>query len=384
MMNRREFLVALFAASLVGCGRNEPIHQPTPLTPITPKLNMSKVWQSSVGKAGRRDVPGLQVIYYDERLFAAAGSGNVAALNVRGDRIWQQSLDLPLTAGPALSPVSELLYVGSAKGDVLALSDKTGEIKWRINIGSEVLSVVTVAGRIFVRTGDEKLISLDALNGQTLWVLDHDMPSLSVRGMAAPLPVSNALLLGWDDGFVEALLQENGERAWDARIALPRGRTEIERMVDVQSVVLSDGERVFAGATNNKVVALDLQSGNQLWASDVPTWVDMALGNRRLWVVAEDDTIKAIATDSGRILWQQDALKYRRLPKILAWNDWGITADMEGALHIINGQDGSFLARVEGAVSTALVDGVLIDEHRYATLDVDGNVTLWQVNGAVN
>lgn len=380
-MNRRQFLMSAAAMlTLVGCGRNEPIHQPTPLQSISPKIDLNRLWTQSLGKMGRRDVPGLRIAENENLFFAAAGNGGVACLTNAGEAVWQVNVGNVLVAGPTISPVAELLYVGTVRGEVIALSEKTGEQRWKIQLDTEVLSVLTGSGRVFVRSADGKLTALDALDGKALWVLDHDMPALSVRGMAAPLPVANALVLGWEDGFVETVLQVNGERAWDARIALPRGRTDIERMVDAQSALLTDGVRIFAAATNGKVVALELQSGNQLWANDTSTWVDMAMGDQRLFVVAQDDTVKALSTESGRVLWMQDSLKYRRLSKAVAWGGYVVVTDMEGVLHLLNGADGSIIARSEGAITTGLADGLAITDRRLLLLDVTGNLSLWQAS----
>jgi outer membrane protein assembly factor BamB len=200
--------------------------------------------------------------------------------------------------------------------------------------------------------------------------------------MAAPLPIANALVLGWEDGVVETVLQLNGERVYEARIALAHGRTDIERMVDAQSALLSDGTHVFAAATNGKVVALEAQSGNQLWANDTSTWVDMARGDERLFVVAQDDIVKALSTESGRVLWVQDALKYRRLSKAVVWGNYVALTDMEGVLHLLNSADGSLVARSEGAISTGLADGLALSENRLLLLDVTGTLSLWQASNA--
>lgn len=380
MMNRRQFLTALSAASLLlsGCGRNEPVNPPTPLQTITPKLNLSQLWSQSIGSMGRKDVPGLKIVENEKVIFAAAGNGGVAAVSAEGEALWQVKLDTPLVSGPTVSPVSELVYVGSARGEVFCLAAKTGEQHWKVTMETEVLALTTGSGRLFVRTADGRLTALDALEGSKLWVIDHDMPSLSVRGMAAPLPMSNAIIVGWEDGLVETILQENGERAWETRIALPHGRTDIERMVDTQATILSDGARIYAAATNGKVLALEIQSGNPLWSSDTATWVDMALMEKRLFVVAEDDTIRALATDTGRVLWKQDALKYRHLSKAIAWGNWVVVTDMEGILHVLDAGDGSIIGRVEGAVKQGLADGLALTDRRLLLLDVAGNLTFWQ------
>lgn len=380
MMNRRQFISLLSATGLLmaGCSRNEPINPPTPLQSISPKVNLSSIWTQSIGAMGRKDVPGLKLVEHEKVVYAAAGNGGVAAVSLDGQSLWQVKLDQPLVSGPAFSEVSELLYVGSARGQVFCLKAKTGEILWKVQLETEALALTTGSGRVFVRTADGRLTALDALAGDKLWVLDHDMPSLSVRGMSAPVRLSNAMLVGWEDGSVEAILQENGERAWEARIALPRGRTDIERMVDVQASILTDGTRIFAAATNGKVTALEVQSGNQLWTSDTATWVDMALGERSLFVVAEDDTLRALSVDTGRVLWKQEALKYRRVSKAIAWGNWVVVTDMQGVLHLLDAADGSMIGRVDGAVKEGLADGLAVTDRRLLLLDVAGNLTFWQ------
>ncbi len=380
MMNRRQFISLLSATGLLmtGCSRNEPINPPTPLQAITPKVRLSPVWNQSIGSMGRKDVPGLKIVEHDKVVYAAAGNGGVAAVSLEGQVLWQVKLEQALVSGPAFSEVSELLYVGSARGQVFCLKGKTGEILWKSQMETEVLALTTGSGRLFVRTADGRLTALDALAGDKLWVLDHEMPSLSVRGMSAPVRLSNAMLLGWEDGTVEAILQENGERAWEARIALPRGRTDIERMVDVQASILTDGVRIYASATNGKVTALEAQSGNQLWSSDTATWVDMALGERGLFVVADDDTVRALSLDTGRVLWKQEALKYRRVSKAVAWGNWVVMADMQGVLHLLDAADGSLIGRVDGAVKDGLADGLALNDRQLLLLDVAGNLTFWQ------
>jgi outer membrane protein assembly factor BamB len=380
MMNRRQFISLLSATGLLmtGCSRNEPINPPTPLQAITPKVTLSPVWNQSIGSMGRKDVPGLKIVEHDKVVYAAAGNGGVAAVSLEGQVLWQVKLEQALVSGPAFSEVSELLYVGSARGQVFCLKGKTGEVLWKSQMETEVLALTTGSGRLFVRTADGRLTALDALAGDKLWVLDHEMPSLSVRGMSAPVRLSNAMLLGWEDGTVEAILQENGERAWEARIALPRGRTDIERMVDVQASILTDGVRIYASATNGKVTALEAQSGNQLWSSDTATWVDMALGERGLFVVADDDTVRALSLDTGRVLWKQEALKYRRVSKAVAWGNWVVMADMQGVLHLLDAADGSLIGRVDGAVKDGLADGLALNDRQLLLLDVAGNLTFWQ------
>lgn len=382
-MNRRQFISTVLASAsaswLAGCGRHEPVYQPTPLTTINPTLKLRQGWQKSIGSLARQDVTGVKIARSEQNLYALASSGQVSALTLAGEVRWSWSAEQVLLSGVTLSADGDKLYVGSAKGMLFALATADATILWQTPLSAEILSVTEYAGRVFVRLANGRLQAIDAHTGNALWIIDHDQPSLSVRGMADPVFVSNGMLLGWEDGTVELLLQENGERIWENRIALPRGRSDIERMIDVQANLLFDGLKVYASATQGKLTAMDVQSGRSVWTSDSPTWVGMSLANERLFVVTADDAVKALSTDSGRGLWVQDALKYRRLGRVFAWADWVVCSDMEGVLHLLSAQTGELVGRVEGGVSGAIADLLVIDNAQALLLDTSGKLTQWQV-----
>jgi outer membrane protein assembly factor BamB len=382
-MNRRHFISALLASVsaswLAGCGRHEAVYQPTPLTAITPSLKLRQGWQQSIGRLARQDVTGVKIARNEQNIYALASSGQVSALTLAGEVRWSWSAEQVLLSGVTLSAGGDKLYVGSAKGVLFALATADASVLWQTALSAEVLSVTEYAGRVFVRLANGRLQAVDVHTGNSLWIIDHDQPSLSVRGMSDPVFVSNGMLLGWEDGTVELMLQENGERVWENRIALPRGRSDIERMIDVQANLLFDGIRVYASATQGKLTAMDIQSGRNVWTTDAPTWVGMSLANERLFVVTADDTVKAISADSGRGLWVQDALKYRRLGRVFAWADWAVCSDMEGVLHLLSAQTGELVGRVEGGVSGAIADLLVIDNAQALLLDTSGKLTQWQI-----
>lgn len=371
-------LVSVLVMGLSACSRNEPINPPTPLQEIKPKVSLTSVWNQSLGSLARNDLPGLKVLEQDGKVYAAASSGGVALLSLDGQVAWQVNLGQPLVSGPVIDPASALLYVGSAKGELIALKSASGELSWKAALEAEVLAVATHAGLVFARTSDGRLTALSSSTGAKVWVLDHDLPSLSVRGMSAPLVIDQMIVLGWEDGLVEAVRASSGDKLWEARIALPRGRTDIERMIDVQSTLVTDGVRIFASATNGKLSAIESQSGNLLWNADLSTWVDMASQNQQLFVVAEDDTLRAVSADNGRVLWKQDALKYRRVSKAVAWDKWVLVSDAQGVLHVLDASDGSLVGRVDSAVKAGLVDAKALSDRRLVLLDANGSLSLWQ------
>ena len=54
------------------------------------------------------------------------------------------------------------------------------------------------------------------------------------------------VLSGFDSGKLIAFNPENGSLIWEARMALPKGRTDLERMVDIDGSPLLQGDVIYA------------------------------------------------------------------------------------------------------------------------------------------
>jgi len=76
---------------------------------------------------------------------------------------------------------------GSSDAEVVALNSENGELLWKSQVSSEVLSVPVIAnGIVVVRTTDGAVIALNEKNGGKLWSYEHNALPLSVRGMRHP------------------------------------------------------------------------------------------------------------------------------------------------------------------------------------------------------
>ena len=98
---------------------------------------------------------------------------------------------------------------------------------------AKYLSVPVVAnGIVIVRTTDGAVIALNEKTGGKLWSYEHNAPALSVRG-SAPIIVEDNVIEGYDNGKLMALRLADGKYVWETSIAIPKGRSEVERLVDL-------------------------------------------------------------------------------------------------------------------------------------------------------
>ncbi|MBN0495508.1 PQQ-binding-like beta-propeller repeat protein, partial [Pseudomonas aeruginosa] len=91
---------------------------------------------------------------------------------------------------------------------------------------------------VVVQTQDDKLIGLDAASGDQRWIYERTVPVLTLRGTGAPLIAGNMALAGLASGKVVAVDLQRGLPIWEQRVAIPQGRSELDRVVDIDGGLL--------------------------------------------------------------------------------------------------------------------------------------------------
>ena len=126
---------------------------------------------------------------------------------------------------------------------------------------------------------------------------------------------------------------------------LPEGRSELERMVDVDSTPLLDGPMVYAVAYQGNLRGVRRQDGNPLWELPMSSFLDLDTGYGQIYVVDEDDAIIAVDTRTAEESWRQEALARRKLSSPIAFSNYLAVTDDEGYIHILAQSDGRLLGR---------------------------------------
>ena len=166
---------------------------------------------------------------------------------------------------------------------------------------------------VVVRTGDGKFTGLDARTGERRWVYAHVMPALSLRGNASPLLTHNLVIAGLETGKLLVLSLDRGLPITEKTIAAPRGRTEIERLIDIDAEPKILGDTLYLVAYRGSVAAIDMHGGNLLWNRELSSYAGLAVDERQVYVSDETDAVLALDRRNGGTLWKQAELTGRRL-----------------------------------------------------------------------
>lgn len=341
-------LIALCLSVLAACSSTKAVDMPAKLVSINSVLEVNRLWTASLGGGGEYFRLGLQPAVDAGVVYAAGYKGSLVALNAEnGSRIWQVKTGLVLSSGPAVG--EGLVIVGGTDGVLLALSTENGQERWRYQLSSEPLSKALVAQQVVViRTVDGRLLGLNAADGKARWSYEGAVPKLSLRGTARPVLAEavGAVIEGFDDGKLVALDIKTGDLLWSATVDSPSGRTELDRLADVDAAAAVLGKDVFVAGYNGKVAMLDLSNGQVWWEKEASSYRGFGVDAQTLYLSTSKGEVTALRRNDGNQQWQQSALLHRALTAPVELNDSLVLGDFEGYVHWLNKADGSLQARI--------------------------------------
>jgi outer membrane protein assembly factor BamB len=290
-----------------------------------------------------------------------------------GETRWEVKLDTPVSSG--LTAVADSLFLATRNGEVLALDQADGEVQWRARVTSEVLAAPQANQQLLVvQAVDGRVTALDRQSGDERWVYSGPRPSLTLRGTGTPTVIDPVTFAGFANGRLVTLDNRSGQPLWERPIAIPQGRSEIDRLVDLagQPVLTQDG-RLFVTSYNGRLAALDAPSGEVQWSRELSSYHTPILVGDFLFVVDEASHIIAVDAGTGNEIWRNEALEGRSLTAPAYATDHLVVGDVEGYLHLIDAREGEIVgrARVDGS---GIAVRPLTDRRRVYALANDGTL----------
>src|SRR5277367_1406574 len=343
----------LFPASLAvlliaaGCSKDKDVEPPAKLVDFPATLPVKKIWSYGLG-GGKQQIVlrlGLGPALDNGLIFAANHQGELLAVSLQtGRRAWVKKLKLPLSAGPAAR--FGMVVVGTSKGAIIALDGATGRELWRAKVNSELLSAPAIGEKVVVlRSVDGRLRGFEAHNGKELWSVEQQVPRLSLRGTAIPIIAKDVAISGFDNGKVMAVSLNTGDTLWDTTLAAPHGRTELDRLDDIDSAVRVVGDNVFATGFQGRTAMLALDSGQLWWSHDMSSYRGLAVDTDALFVTQSDGVVIAMRQRDGAELWRNEKIKRRGLSVPVVTSAAIAVADFQGYLHWLDKNTGELVAR---------------------------------------
>jgi outer membrane protein assembly factor BamB len=337
-------------------GGTDNTDPPSELTEISQEVQPEVLWQENVGVGTDGKTLKLVPAVGAGRIFAADRDGLVQARDLStGKLLWEVEIEdeaetaVNFSSGPGLGVTA--LILGTNNAEVVALSIENGAVLWKTSVSSEVLAVPIVAsGYAVVRTTDGSVIALNEKTGQKSWSYEHTVPSLTVRGTGSPLIIEDTLIEGYDNGKLLVLQLDNGKYVWESSITIPKGKSEVERLVDIDVDPIESRGVIYTASYNGGCAAVSILDGDVLWRNEqVSSYTGMSQDSEYLYVTNPSGHVLQLDKRSGSSLWEQKDLHGRKLTSPAVYQNYIVAGDYDGYVHWLSKTDGRQLGRVQVA-----------------------------------
>lgn len=365
----RAAAVCSMVLALSACSSVKEELKPAELKPIEAQYGFQQLWSTRVGDGQDERYARLAPAVIGDTVYTVDFRGEVTAVGLaNGDRHWRTRVQTDIGGGVGLG--AGQLLLGSLDGAVIALSSADGGELWRTELGSEILSAPTGnADVVAALTIDGRLVALDPADGSIKWTYTHPTPVLSLRGNADPLMAEDSVYVGFDNGQLLRFETATGQLRWVARVGQPQGRTEIERLVDVDTSPRLVSDALLGAGVNGRLLSVTPLTGQINWAQPLSTHADLAIAVDSIVAVDVNSHVRSFDLSAGTPGWVNDKLHRRdvQAPAIID----GVVAvvDDNGVLHGLSLATGELVARKK--VGAPVVKPRVVDD-KLLLLTTDG------------
>lgn len=356
-------LVGLISSLMSACSSSGDVdEEPADLVEIKKKIKIIPLWKKKFKTNKDDELLDLSPAIEDGVLYTSDSRGNLYKLDSKnGKEIWKIKKKIKITS-PIVINNNKLIF-GSRTGRIYALNKENGNVVWDEELSSEVLARPASGGGIIAfRTNDGKLYGVNTTTGKYFWVYERKVPPLSLRGTGSPIVDKKSLYVGFDNGKLISLSLDAGKVKWEATVALPSGRSDLERMVDIDADPLIQNGVIYAVSFQGKIAAMNKDTGRNIWSRDMSSYSGMTIDDKFLYVSDAGGNVWALDINNGASFWKQDKLKARGLTAPVLFKDYIVVGDYQGYLHFIAKKDGELVGRIRVAKSPIRITPISKDQ----------------------
>lgn len=339
--------LCLTALCLVGCSNiKDTAEPPVELEPIQAQWSIDRVWQHNLGGEQGKTVADLSPVVRDGDVYAVNAQGRVFAFDAQtGKTRWRTDTKQQVSAGLGVNDAS--LFFTEQNGFVIAMDADNGDILWKKQLNTEsIVSPVANNEYVVVLGFNGTVYCLSATNGELVWSKSLSVPKLSLRGNARPALVGDLVYLGLDNGQVAAFSVENGRGLWRSTVGIQRGRTELDRLADVDMLTVDLSGALFASSYNGSTVLMNPSNGQLGWQRDISTASTAQVDDDSLYLVDTVSKVWKLDKRTGKTRWLSNQLRARAVSGISPLGgDVLMVSDFEGYVHLLDNSSGQIVGR---------------------------------------
>ena len=295
---------------------------------------VKRVWEQSLGSSiygSAGEGNGL--------VFVGLNNGWVKALSAdKGNVVWKYQTQSRIVSTPVA--VGDVVLVASTDGNLYCLRGKSGELVWKFRSGRPLLGIPTVSDDVvYIGGSNGKFYALQLSSGEELWSYDDLGSFVETK----PVVTDNAVIFGAWDSYLYALDKRSGALLWRWN----NGNERKHFSAAAVWPVVSNG-KVYVAAPDRYLTGVNLSDGSTAWRTNetqVRESVGMSVDGKTLYSRSMNDSVVAydVTGSLPALKWKVNAeYGYDHNPTMMVErNGVVVFATKNGEVVAVNAADGS-------------------------------------------
>jgi outer membrane protein assembly factor BamB len=344
----RALIAAWLIFLLAACASTDNSEPPAPLTEIENGLKFNQLLTIKTGAGISSGSYNRQPLLIGDEILTVDVDGLIKRFDANSGKL-NGEYETNIQSITGLIGNDSIIIASSRNGELNVydriIDDLT--LRWSVRLKGEIRSApVFNSDSLFIRTVDGRLSSISLAEGLIQWSVTHQVPALSLTGNSAPVLYNELVIAGFDDGKMAGFDQANGQVAWEIAVSQPTGRSEIERLVDVDGQFIIRNGVIYVSSYQGRIAAIQAIDGEELWSRKFSSFNAMTMDDNAIYISSDISHIWSIDQRTGSALWKQDVLNARKISAPLLFEDKIIVGDFDGYIHWFNQSDGSLIGRL--------------------------------------
>ena len=330
---------------LAGCAGGGDKAKPAELAVNVPKQAIRLAWSAKINTVNfplNIAVASLNIAN-SAIINVASSDGVIASFDAAtGRELWRALAGKSLAAGVGAEGTTAAAVTEANE----LITFENGREIWRQKLTSSSFTAPLVSGgKVFILGSDRSISAFDIAKGGKLWTQKRSTEALILRQAGVLLMVSDTLVAS-SSGRLIGMNPLDGSIRWETPIAIARGISDVERLVDLVGRASNVGEVVCARAYRVSVGCVNAFRGKLVWSKQAVGYEGVQGDDSSLFGTEADGKVIAWNNTNGERLWVAEQLLNRSLSAPAVMIKAIALGDSTGLVHFLSKADGSSLNRM--------------------------------------
>lgn len=290
---------------------------------------LRQIWQSDTGK-GTDDQSRLTAppIVVDGHVYVLDAEAHVFAVDAHtGNRLWDvdlapkgpddddffnvfnvfgpdMSIDPSKGFGGGVAFDDGKVFVSTGFGNVFALDAATGKQVWKAKLDVPAVNApVASGGRVFISSEDNHFVTLSEADGHVLWDHQGISESAGILTSTSAAVAGDTVIVPYTSGELYALRVDNGRPEWNDMLTKSGNVTALSELDDIAGRPVVDRDMVFAISHSGVMAAINLNTGERVWARDVAGIETPWVAGDFVYVLSTEGQVLCLERKDGKVKW---------------------------------------------------------------------------------